>query len=183
MFLDREFAEGRHCEERSMTIPLPNRLRVVRATLPLALCALIQGCVGGGVVWTKTESCQNPDLADLQGGKLHAYDEGATNVVIYTPAWLQTNWGKPKSIQRTGTGGTNEIWTYKYDWNWNGAVVCVLLPIPLELPVGREWTKLVIEDGHVTSATRRFTRTSGGIIGYSCGPCGINDFGVHSLSY
>ena len=160
-----------------------NRWRLVGMAVLLTLCTLTPGCVGVGVAWTKTESCQNPDLEALRGqGKLHSRCAAETNLTTYTPAWLETNWGKPASVKHTGPAGINEIWTYKYELNWNGAVLCVIIPIPLEVPVGQEWTKLVIQDGHVTSAKRRFTQASGGIIGYSVGPCGITDFGVHSLS-
>ena len=154
-----------------------------RRLLLVALCALIQGCVGGGVAWTEKETCQNPNLEGFHGeGKPHSYGAAETNITAFTPAWLRTNWGEPTSLRRTGPSGTNEIWTYKDDLNWNGVMLFVIIPIPLELPLGREWTELEIQEGRVIRWTRRSTRTAGGIVGYTVGPCGLNGFGPHSLS-
>lgn len=157
--------------------------RVLGVVLLLAVCNLLQGCVGAGIAWTHTAGCSNPDLEYLQHGKLRSRGAADTND---TPAWLQTNWGEPTYIKRIGKEETTEVWTYEDDLNWNGAMLFVLIPIPLEVPVGHEWTKVVIQDGRVISAKLRSTRASGGILGYaiSAGPCNIktSGFGFHSLS-
>lgn len=140
----------------------------------------MQGCIGAGVAWSKTESFQDSDPRALQ--KVLSSSGAETNLTAYTPTWLETNWGKPDSIRRNGKSGTTEIWTYGDDLSWNGAMLFLIIPIPLEVPVGREWTKMTIEDGRVISVKRRVTRGAGGIVGYSVGPCGITEFGTHSLS-
>jgi hypothetical protein len=157
--------------------------RLVGTMLLLTICTLMQGCVGAGISWAHTASCSNPDLEYLRQGKLRSRTAADTNDTAFTPAWLQTNWGKPTSVRRTGTDGRAEVWTYKYDLNWNGAMLFVIIPIPLEVPVGREWTELVMQDGRVISGKRRSTRGAGGVLGYTiAGPCNISDFGFHSLS-
>jgi len=157
-----------------------NRWQLMPIALLLTLCTLMQGCVGAGVAWSKTENFQNPDPEALK--KVLSYSGAETNLTADTPAWLETNWGKPDSIRHSGNSGTTEVWTYGGDLSWNGAMVFLLIPVPLGLPVGREWTKLTIQDGHVISVKQRFTRSAGGIVGYSVGPCGITEFGTHSLS-
>ena len=155
----------------------------MRVVLLLAVCTLLQGCVGGGIIWTHTAGYSTPDLGHLHDGEARSRSTADTN---YTSAWLQTNWGTPTSVRHIGKEGTTEVWTYKYDLNWNGAVLCVLIPIPLEVPVGYGWTKVVIQDGRVIGARIRCTRSTGGVLGYtlSGGPCNINvgKFGFHSLS-
>jgi hypothetical protein len=57
----------------------------------------------------------------------------------------------------------------------------VLIPIPLELPLGHEWTQMVIRDGRVIGAKLRHTHSGGGILGWTV-RSPIDDFGFHSLS-
>ena len=156
----------------------PKQRRVMRIMLLLAACTLMQGCIGAGIAWTHTGGCSNPDLEYLQHGNLRSRGAADTNG---TPAWLQTNWGKPTSVKRLGKGGTTEVWTYKYDLNWNGAVLFVIIPIPLEMPVGHEWTEVVIQEGRVISGRHRSTRGGGGVLGWTV-RSDFSDFGFHSLS-
>src|SRR4051812_16907476 len=109
---------------------------VIEMSMLLILCALVQGCIGAGVAWSKTESFQNSDPEALQ--KVLSYSGDETNLTAYTPTWLETNWGKPDSIRRNGKGGTTETWTYGDELSWNGAMLFLIIPIPLEVPVGRE---------------------------------------------
>jgi hypothetical protein len=155
-----------------------NQRRVMGLVLLLAVCALMQGCIGAGIAWTHSGSCSNPDLDYLVQGKLR--DRGAPDT-NGTPAWLQTNWGKPTSVTRSGKEGTTEVWTYDYGLNWNGAMLFVLIPIPLEVPLGHEWTQVVIRDGRVIGAKLHHTHSGGGVLGWTV-RSPIDDFGFHSLS-
>ncbi len=157
---------------------LAKQLRVMGPMLLLAVCTLMQGCVGAGAAWTHTAGCSNPDLESLQHGKLRTRDAADTND---TPAWLETSWGKPTSVRRVGKEGTTEVWTYKYDLNWNGVMLFALIPIPLEVPVGHEWTEVVIQNGRVISGKHRSTRGGGGVLGWTV-RSDFRDFGFHSLS-
>jgi len=152
--------------------------RVMGLVLLLAVCTLMQGCIGAGIAWTHTASCSNPDLEYFRQGIVRGRGAADTND---TPAWLQTNWGKPTSVSRIGKEGTTEVWTYKYGLNWNGAMLCVLIPIPLEVPVGHEWTQVVIRDGRVIRAKLRYTHSGGGVLGWTV-RSPLSDFGFHSLS-
>jgi hypothetical protein len=173
----RRLAPAAHAWRWAMDKP-EKRWRVTGLMLLLAVCTLMQGCVGAGAAWTHTASCSNPDLESLQHGNLRTRVAADTND---TPAWLETSWGKPTSVRRVGKEGTTEVWTYKYDLNWNGVMLFALIPIPLEVPVGHEWTEVVIQDGRVTSAKRRSTRAGGGVLGWTV-RSDFGDFGFHSLS-
>jgi hypothetical protein len=145
----------------------------------LPLCLLLQGCVGVDVHKTFTETIQNPrivgrgpdfvvetpvfqplppdDQSSLAQGirsmnQAQIFD--LTNVVVYKSAWLENNWGKPASITRSGLGGIDEIWTYKFDVIWEGINLYVIVPIPIMLPVRRETVRFVVRDGRVVSATK-----------------------------
>lgn len=148
----------------------------------LILCALAQGCVGVSVSTAKTQRFQNPQLAEeacVQG--LRGSAPSATNSPAVSSAWLESHWGKPAAFRRAPSGDT-EVWTYKFGLNWNGAILFVLIPVPLELPIGTERVQLLVRDGQVVSGEQRFTHTAGGILGYSLGPCGLTGFGAHSLN-
>ena len=149
----------------------------------LILCSLLQGCVGISVSTPKTQRFQQPQLA------LEACARGVwnstpsdTNTLVFSSAWLESNWGKPAAISPAPEGDIGEVWTYKFDLNWNGTILFLLIPIPLELPIGRERVQLLVRDGQVINGEQRFTHTAGGILGYSIGPCGPTGFGARSLN-
>ena len=98
----------------------------------LSVCLLAQGCVGIATLKTKTESIQDPRVADnpIAGG-LYPRDFNQTNGIAYTTSWLDTNWGKPSSITKTDDGGHEEIWVYKFGTIWSGMVPIILFPIPM----------------------------------------------------
>lgn len=149
----------------------------------LILCALAQGCVGISVSTTTTESFHDPQLTDGACARgVRSRTPGGTNAPGFTSAWLESHWGQPAAIRRAPAGDTGEIWTYKFGPNWNGALLFLLIPIPLELPIGREQIELLVRDGKVVRGEERFTHTAGGILGYSLGPCGPTGFGAHSLN-
>lgn len=149
----------------------------------LILCALVQGCVGVSVSTTKTESFHDPQLTDEACARgFRSRTPSDTNAPAFTSAWLESHWGKPAAISRAPAGDAGEVWTYKFDLNWNGTILFLLIPIPLELPIGRERVQLLVRDGQVISGEQRFTHTAGGILGYSLGPCGPTGFGTHSLN-
>jgi hypothetical protein len=156
----------------------PKQWHLAGTVLLLAVCTLVQGCVGAGISWTHTAGCADPDLESLQHGELRSRGGADTND---TPAWLETSWGKPTSVRRVGKEGTTEVWTYRHGLNWNGAVLFVLIPIPLEAPVGHVSTQVVIRDGRVIRAKLRSTHAGGGVLGWTV-RSDFGDFGFHSLS-
>jgi len=153
----------------------------MKKTLPLLVaCALAQGCVGIGTNRTKTERLQDPQLAE-QGCPRGLHPKGTT-CPNHTHAWLESHWGEPAAITPAPGQDGGELWTYKFGLNWNGAILYVIIiPIPLEVPVGRERIQLLVRNGRVISGEQRYTHTAGTIVGYSLGPCGPSGFGVHSL--
>jgi hypothetical protein len=156
-------------------------LHITRFIVPsLVLCVFTQGCVGAGFTRTKTVQIRDPSLGE---GSWTVRSRGPddTNITVYTTAWLESHWGKPTTISHTGAAGSEEIWKYKSELNWNGVTLFVLVPIFLEVPLGKEQVQLAIQGGRVVGAKQRSTQAYGGIVGYSIGPCGITPFGVHSL--
>ena len=148
----------------------------------LVVCALAPGCVGIGVRTTKTKSIQRPLLADANSQTgLWSRATKDSNGPPLTSAWLESHCGKPTAVSPAPGGDAGELWTYDSGLNWNGVILFVLIPIPLEVPLGREWSRFLVRDGQVISGECRSTHATGGIIGYSIGPCGPTGFGVHSL--
>lgn len=72
--------------------------------------------------------------------------------VVYTPAWLQTHWGAPNRISKAHSGG-DEVWTYRFKLIWEGITPILILPIPLELPLGEQKVRFTLHDGKVVSAS------------------------------
>jgi hypothetical protein len=149
----------------------------------LALCLIVQGCVGGAILKTHTTTIQDPVIPDKREYWPHQRETfDATNSVVYSAAWLEAHWGKPASITHAGSGHPDEIWTYRYGVIWEGIQAMVLVPIPIALPVGREEIRFVLQDGQVVSVARNESRTVGGAYGYSIGPCGITWSGAYSIN-
>ena len=156
---------------------------MMKRTIPyLAFCLFVQGCVGGGVLKTRTTTIQDPIVPEQREywpRQREAFD--TTNTVVYTAAWLEDHWGKPASITHAGTDHLDEIWTYRFGVIWEGIAPIVLVPIPIAAPTKREKVRFALREGRVISATLIESHSVGGIVGYSIGPCGITPFGVHSL--
>jgi hypothetical protein len=163
-------------------------LSVVFAYLPL--CLLLQGCVGGAVLISRTERFRDPVIGEMKDSlferdtllDLPQRDPGAdmssiTNVVIYTSAWLEQHWGKPLSITHSGAGNLDEIWSYKFDEIWEGIEPFILVPIPIELPVRRETVQFVLKNDRVIGATRIEPYRVGGVAGL------IISLNVHILEH
>lgn len=70
--------------------------------------------------------------------------------VVYTPLWLQTHWGSPARICHSPTS-PDEIWIYRFGPIWEGVMPILIVPIPLELPVGEKKVCFTLRDGHVVS--------------------------------
>jgi hypothetical protein len=150
----------------------------------LFLCLLLQGCVGGAVLKSRTETFRDPvvgrqkdDLSeratllrDLPQRVPDADMSSITNVVIYTSAWLKDCWGKPVSIAHSGAYDLDEIWTYKFDLVWEGVEPFIVVPIPIEIPVRRETVQFVLRDDCVINATRIGPYRVGGVAGFIFSP-------------
>ena len=148
----------------------------------LSLCLSLQGCVGGGVLKTHTQTVPNPKIPDgAYAASLYSHDMSKTsNAVLYTSAWLQAHWGKPASVSHLGGAVQDEIWTYRFGPIWEGIMPIVVIPIPIALPVGRETVRFVLRDGRVIGATQSRQQAAGGAVGVRFGPCG-GSFGAFSL--
>ena len=144
------------------------------------LCPLLQGCVGFVIVKQRTVVINDPIISlhpesELpahsreQARKLAAilHSNEATNWIsdpkpwlqpywgtnaVYTSAWLQTHWGSPNHV-RPARGGVDEVWTYRFGPIWEGIMPCLIVPIPLELPVGRKKVCFTLHDGQVVSVS------------------------------
>jgi hypothetical protein len=139
-----------------------------------ALCLLLPGCIGFGVFRSRTETFQDPAIPDTAGLSVSERPPGRTNELpVYTAAWLDAHWGKPKSIRHAGPSGADEVWTYEFGLIWNGFAPIFLTPIPIAVPVAREQVRFVLRDGRVVSAEQTGQRQTGVVAGYVPGICGL----------
>jgi hypothetical protein len=147
----------------------------------LALCLLVQGCVGAGILKKHTEIVPDPHIPEHACPALYpAARSETTNTVVYTSGWLEAHWGRPAAVARGGTENLDEIWTYKFGPIWEGILPVVVIPVPIALPVEREQVRFVLRDGRVISATQSMRQTVGGAFGFVVGPCGSH-VGTFSL--
>lgn len=116
----------------------------------LAVCLLAQGCVGVVFPHTKTRTFKNPQVGDHPA--IHAVYEGTGRTNNFAASWLQEHWGKPANIRLALTQAQGEVWTYKFGLAWYGVVPCVIVPVPLALPLGRQKVEFLMRDGRVVSA-------------------------------
>jgi hypothetical protein len=157
----------------SCNVEMKNAMKKFAPVLSLVL--LFQGCVGAGVMKSRTATAQNPKIPSYaDASAFQAYQRGMSgmpNTTVFTSAWLESHWGKPVSIIRPEDSASDEIWTYRFRPIWEGIVPVVIVPMPVSLPLGRERVRYVLRDGQVISATYTTRQTVGGAVGISVGPC------------
>ncbi len=143
------------------------RDRAVLALLTGA-CLATQGCVGAFVARTQTHSAESPTVYDKPSlGLASSPSDGTTSP---TAEWLREHWGEPASVRAIEGVSQAELWTYKFAKPWRGIIPCVIIPIPLMLPVEREKTTFMVKEGRVVSADISTLHYSGWAAGYLMGP-------------
>jgi hypothetical protein len=147
-------------------------------------CPLLQGCVGVVVLKSHTEVIRDPVIAFYPNDADPAHKRNSreeTNAVVYTSEWLETHWDSPHRVVRV-SGGSDEVWTYRFRSIWEGIVPCVIVPIPLALPVGRQNVCFTLRDGRVVSASTTTPWMVGRVAGFMLSPEGGGNFGAGSLN-
>ena len=165
----------------------------MKKTFPyLALCLLLQGCVGAGIVKKHAETFRDAHIPEVACPALYSgalYEPGhyrpvsrpkPTNTVVCTSEWLEAHWGKPLTVTRAGPDTLDEIWTYKFGAVWEGVVPVVVIPIPIALPLAREKVEFLLHDGRLVNATQTLQRTVGKAYGLEIGGRHVS-FGAFSL--
>jgi hypothetical protein len=150
----------------------------------LSLCPLLQGCVGIVILKPHTAIISDPVIASVPNDADPAHQRNsyeATNVITYTSDWMRVHWDSPKRLTRV-PGGSDELWTYNFRRIWVGVVPCVILPIPLALPVGREKICFRLRDGRVVSASTTKPWMVGAVAGFSLSPEGGGNWGAAWLN-
>jgi hypothetical protein len=127
-----------------------------------------QGCVGVFTFGKHVQTINTPSVIDHaappSAGSLYSERKPVQEVtaVTYgadiirssnpTASWLREKWGDPKSIKHVATQPPQEIWTYTFGWTWGGVIPCLIVPIPLVVPTGKEKVVFVLQNGRVVSA-------------------------------
>jgi hypothetical protein len=135
------------------------------------LCPLLQGCVGGVVLKSRTEVINNPVIpfySEIPQPTNQTNSPEVTNVVLYTPELLRKYWDKPDLV--THGAGSEEIWTYKSGLIWKGVIPFVIIPIPLILPLEKEKVCLTLRNGHVVGASTTRSHVAGATYGIYLSP-------------
>ena len=147
-------------------------------------CPFLQGCVGVAVLKPHTEVIDDPVIASIPNDADPAHkrkSSEAANAVVYASEWVQTHWGNPYRVNHV-SGSSDEIWTYRFRPIWEGIVPCVIVPIPLVLPVGRQKICFRLHDGCVVSASSTVPWMVGGVAGFMLSPEGGGNFGASSMN-
>lgn len=153
------------------------------AILFVMLCPLFQGCVGGVVLKPHTEVILDPVIASIRNDAdpVHKRTSSeATNAPNYTSEWLRIHWDEPSRIHRSS--GNSETWTYGFRPIWEGLVPCMIVPIPLVLPLAREQVSFTLRDGRVIDARWKKPWMVGPVAGFMLSPEGGGGFAAASLN-
>jgi hypothetical protein len=119
------------------------------AILAISLCA--QGCVGV-VTWGMKNQTFEPAMV-LRKPSVDAVSRApGGNTENPSALWLEAHWGQPSHTNQVTGPQQFELWTYNFGRRWCGIMPCIIVPIPLVLPVGRERVVFYIRDGRVTHA-------------------------------
>jgi hypothetical protein len=128
----------------------------VKLVSVIAATLLAQGCVGIVTRHMETKTFEPAIVAK----KPATYSVGERSVESGndpsnespTSLWVKQSWGPPSQIKQVTRPTEDELWIYNFDHKWCGIMPCVIVPIPLLLPVGTERVIFHIREGRVTSA-------------------------------
>jgi hypothetical protein len=135
----------------------------------VALSLLLQGCVGVMFPGARTDALKSSTVGEKRSlGAVHA----ANPETQLTAVSLRERWGEPASIAPGASSSDGELWTYTFGPVWYGIIPCVVLPIPLALPLGKEKAIFHVRDGDVISADLVKCDLVGGVCASLVGPDG-----------
>ena len=130
-------------------------ISLLKLTSVLAASLFIQGCVG-----IVTRGMETQTFEPAMGARMPAtFAVGSRSEIGNEPRienptslWLKQHWGEPPHVKRVTTATQGELWTYSFDRKWCGAMPCIVVPIPLLLPIGRERVVFHVREGRVAKA-------------------------------
>jgi hypothetical protein len=128
------------CERRS----------TVKLAVMTAACLLSQGCVGIAIKSSTTKEFGQPRIATRPS--IGAVSEAGVGDTKVTATWLREYWGEPATIRSVSPQTQTERWTYKFSPMWYGIMPCVVIPVPLYLPLAKERVVFMLKEGCVVSA-------------------------------
>jgi hypothetical protein len=147
-----------------------------RLFLLLTALVFFQGCIGAGVIGNITATIQNPLIGP---------EKGTLRPENGNQPWINSDeliryWGPPDKVKMIAPG--LEIWKYNFGLRWNGVgIMAVILPVPLMLPVGRNFIEFKVKDNRIIEAkTKNGWIRLGALCGYVIVPenpgwvCGVH---------
>jgi hypothetical protein len=164
-------------EERRATLAYRHLSRALQATVCLLACLAVQGCIGGWIQTRNAHTIETPSVGDKPSPNFHLAIGKGKPGESPTSDWLLEHWGQPTTIRRASKPGQKEVWVYKCGRVWYGAIPCVIVPIPLVLPLESRKVKFVLRDGRVVRATAvEFSNKIGWLAGLGPGGFGAGPF-------
>lgn len=120
------------------------------------LLLLLSGCgIGITFIGDKQRTYEHPNIAVLKtrGHTVHGFNFPRDPRMIETVKEIKEYWGEPD--KRLQLDDNTEQWEYGLDsFRWHGAILWILLiPIPMVIPVGHDYSALFIHNGQVVSVT------------------------------
>ncbi|MDH3280931.1 MAG: hypothetical protein OEQ18_07355 [Gammaproteobacteria bacterium] len=135
-------------------------------TILITSAVFLSGCAGLGVaVRGNYEAAMTNPRINVEKGGLW---EGGSKPWLKSEDLLKY-WGVPDRTEQTDT--RTQLWRYNFEIRWNGiGVLVVIVPIPLIVPVGRDYIEFRIENDWVVSAR---SKEDSWIAMYGCVTSGI----------
>jgi hypothetical protein len=94
----------------------------------------------------------------------------AADVGCPTKGWLRKHWGEPSETGHISKKRQTETWTYKFGGRvWCGVIPCIVVPIPLELPLSQNKVVFLVREGRAVKAEVVRCKNSGWIAGFTSG--------------
>ena len=121
----------------------------VRALLSAVVTAVLcSGCVGFAVHGDEHHRAERPILS-IDRARYFGSDSINGQFPVPTKSHVFDAWGKPDRVDTSSQG--NQRWIYKNGIRWNGIVVFLGIPIPLLIPVGRDYLAIEYSGDSVTA--------------------------------
>ena len=118
----------------------------------IAATLLTQGCVGIVTRHMETKTFE-PAIVEKKPATYSVCQRSEESGSVESPTglWVKQSWGEPSKVRRVTRPTEDELWTYNFDHKWCGIMPCVIVPVPLLLPVGTERVIFHIREGRVAS--------------------------------
>ena len=158
------------------------RKTILRLAITAGMAICLSGCVGAGIVtgqvisWDASDGlptglCPSKSERSIVGCSFRRFNEFSYLIDEVTPEKLLNWWGTPKS---DSVVNDKRVIVYDRSLAWRGAVMFLIIPVPLLIPLGHDEATFSFSNEHLVHVEYVENRLSAAVCGlHGEGPDGF----------